>query len=219
MIVFALGTSYVIYRKASHSSVIVDKRIETVNLDGISKLMIVSHPVDDYIWGGAHLINDDYLVVCITCGVTRNRVIEFRKAMNKTNDRYIMLGYPDTKDGQIDNWDSVYSDIYSDLKKIIEYKDWKEIITHNPDGEYGHIQHKMTSKIVSDIANKDILYYFGKYYSNNEIPLDLTKISDEDYKVKVEELIPIYKSQQSTMDKLSHMFGYENWVKYNEWKN
>ena len=27
-------------------------------------------------------------------------------------------------------------------KKEIDSKDWDKIVTHNPDGEYGHIHHK-----------------------------------------------------------------------------
>lgn len=214
--VFLFGT-YMIYRYTMNRSVFVDKRIEILDLENINKLMIVAHPDDDYIWGGSHLIDDDYLVVCITCGVRRVRVLEFEKAMDKTNDKYIMLGYPDKTNGKRDNWDSSYDLITKDLKKIINYKDWDLVVTHNPDGEYGHIHHKMTSKIVTSLADNDRLYYFGKYYKKNDIPSDLNKISLENSKIKKEKLIPIYQSQKSTMKVLGHMFDYENWVAKNEW--
>lgn len=214
--VFLLGT-YFIYRYTMNKSVYVDKRIEVIDLKGINKLMIVAHPDDDFIWGGSHLLDDDYLVVCITCGVRRVRVLEFGKAMDKTNDKSLMLGYPDKTNGKRDNWDKVYSDITADLKKIIEYKDWDLVVTHNPEGEYGHIHHKMTSNIVTGLTDSDKLYYFGKYYKNGEIPADLKKISDKNSKIKKEELIPIYASQKSTMKILGHMFDYENWVSKNEW--
>lgn len=212
-----LLSTYCIYRYAMHSKVYVDKKIENIDLNNISKLMIVAHPDDDYIWGGSHLIDDDYLVVCVTCGSKRNRVLEFKRAMNKTDDAYLMLGYPDKTNGERDNWSTVYEDIYQDLKHIIEYKNWELIVTHNPDGEYSHIHHKMTSSMVTDIVKTDNLYYFGKYYKKGEIPDTLTSISSENAKKKREELIPIYASQKSTMKKLEHMFNYENWVKSNEW--
>ena len=104
----------------------IDDECEVIDLKGINKLMIVAHPDDDFIWGGSHLLDDDYLVVCITCGVRRVRVLEFGKAMDKTNDKSLMLGYPDKTNGKRDNWDKVYSDITADLKKIIEYKDSKQ---------------------------------------------------------------------------------------------
>ena len=161
-----------------NESIKVDKRIEILDLTNVDNLMIVAHPDDDYIWGGSHLIDDDYLVVCITCGVKRVRALEFKKAMDKTGDKYIMLGYPDKTNGKRDNWDLVYDDITKDLKKIIEYKNWNIIVTHNPDGEYGHIHHKMTSNIVTSLTG-DNLYYFGRYYKKDDIPSDLVKISDE----------------------------------------
>ena len=58
---------------------------------GIDKLMIVAHPDDESFWGGAHLLEDDYLVVCITCGPVKRRVEEFKKAMAITKDEYIMI--------------------------------------------------------------------------------------------------------------------------------
>ncbi len=212
-----LVCTYLIYFYTMNKSVRVDKRIEAIDLTNINKLMIVAHPDDDYIWGGSHLIDDDYLVVCVTCGVKRERAIEFKKAMDKTNDKYIMLGYPDKTNGKRDNWNSVYDSITNDLKKIIEYKDWELVVTHNPDGEYGHIHHKMTSSIVTSLYDGN-LYYFGKYYKKNDVPEDLKKISEENSEKKKKELIPIYKSQASTMKKLGHMFDYENWVKKDEWK-
>ena len=210
-----LFCTYLIYVFAMNESIKVDKRIEILDLTDVDNLMIVAHPDDDYIWGGSHLIDDDYLVVCITCGVKRVRALEFKKAMDKTGDKYIMLGYPDKTNGKRNNWDLVYDDITKDLKKIIEYKNWNIIVTHNPDGEYGHIHHKMTSNIVTSLTG-DNLYYFGRYYKKDDIPSDLVKISDENMEIKKNELIPIYASQKSTMKVLGHMFDYENWVSKDE---
>ena len=127
------------------------------------KLMIVAHPDDETFWGGAHLIEDNYLVVCITCGTVKRRVEEFKKAMSITNDKYIMLGYPDLTKGKKDDWSKVHVNIKSDLEKIINYKNWEMIVTHNPYGEYGHIHHIMTNRMVTELSDKDVLYYFGYY--------------------------------------------------------
>ena len=59
-----------------------------------------------------------------------------------------------------------YEKFDADLDKIINYKNWKMIVTHNPLGEYGHVHHKMTSGMVTELADKDVLYYFGYYVSN-----------------------------------------------------
>ena len=40
-------------------------------------LMIVAHPDDETIWGGSHLINGNYTVLCITNGNNKKRKKEF----------------------------------------------------------------------------------------------------------------------------------------------
>ena len=36
--------------------------LDALELDGYDKVMFVAHPDDDLLWGGRHLIEDDYLV-------------------------------------------------------------------------------------------------------------------------------------------------------------
>lgn len=199
-----------------------DLRNFDVDLDGVENLMIVAHPDDDMIWGGSHLIDDDYLVICVTCGSVDYRVEEFKKVMSKTNDKYIMLNYPDKTNGERDNWDTVYDDITKDIEKIINMKKWNTIVTHNEDGEYGHIHHKMTHNIVKTAyENKNIeddnLYFFGKYYKKDKLPEvedTLETISDENYELKKQIIYDYYVSQKKVSDGLSHMFKYENFTKY-----
>ncbi len=193
-----------------------------VDLTNVSKVMFVAHPDDDMIWGGAHLINDDYLVVCITCGSRADRVEEFKNVMTATKDKYIMLDYPDKTNGERDNWDTVYDDITKDVEKILAMKDWELIVTHNENGEYGHIHHKMTHSIVTGVyennyLDKDNLYFFGKYYKKenlDKVKDKLPEISEENYNKKNDIIYKYYTSQKSVADGLSHMFKYENWDKY-----
>ncbi len=186
---------------------------------GIDKLMIVAHPDDESFWGGAHLLEDDYLVVCITCGPVKRRVEEFKKAMAITKDEYIMLGYPDVTKGKRDDWSKVHEKIKADLDKIINYKNWKMIVTHNPLGEYGHVHHKMTSGMVTELADKDVLYYFGYYVSKGDTKNieGMPTISSESQKNKIKKLIPIYVSQINAQNDFKHMFNYENFVFNKDW--
>lgn len=201
----------------------LDLRNFDVDLENIDKVMIVAHPDDDMIWGGSHLIDDNYLVVCITCGAREDRVLEFKNVMNATGSKYIMLDYPDKTNGERDNWDTVYSDIIKDIERILAMKDWKLIVTHNENGEYGHIHHKMTHSIVKSVyennyLDKDNLYFFGKYYKADkidEVKDNLEEISEKNYNQKNEIIYKYYTSQKSVADGLSHMFRYENWQKYN----
>ena len=209
--------TYGIYKITYNQSIYVDKKIESIDLTGFNKLMIVAHPDDELLWGGSALIDDNYLVVCITCGVKRNRVIEFKRVMHETKDSYIMLGYPDKTDGKRDNWEKITKDLTSDLKHIIEYKDWDMVVTHNPLGEYGHIHHSMTSNIVTNLTLKNKLYYFGKYYNEEDIKDSALKIKEENLEKK-KELVKLYSSQSYSVNKFYHMLGYEDLIKYEEFK-
>lgn len=192
-------------------------RIEKIDLTNYNNLMIVAHPDDETIWGGAHLINDNYLVVCITCESSKIRVLEFKKDMKDTNSKYIMLDYPDKTFGKPNDWHRYEEKIYKDLEHIINYKKWDIIATHNPDGEYGHIHHIKTSKIVTSISNKNNLMYFGKYYIKKRLPNNLKRISKRDYNKKFKIAYNDYKSQRFTIMRLKHMLPHENWIKYEDW--
>lgn len=113
-------------------------------------LMIVAHPDDETLWGGANLIQDDYYVVCVTCGNISYRDEEFKKVMLLTGNDFEFLGYPDVVNGYISNWKNYTDSITNDLKRIINSRDWNKVVTHNPDGEYGHFHHKKVSS-----------YFFG----------------------------------------------------------
>lgn len=192
----------------------VEKQLRDLNLSKISKLMIVAHPDDETIWGGNHLLKDNYLVVCITCGNNKIRTNEINKALEYSSDKLIMLNFPDKVLGKRSNWKDDYEDIKKDIRKILEYKHWDLVVTHNPDGEYGHIHHKMTSKIVSNLYDKDNLYYFGKYYKKDDInKIDKeNKLSNKALKNK-KKMLDIYQSQDFIDKKFGHMYPYENWTK------
>lgn len=199
----------------------VDKDYTKIDLNRAKKLMIVAHPDDETIWGGAHLLESDYLVVCITCGADKTRVKEFKKVMKETDDQYIMLGYPDKVLGIRSSWKEDEIKIYNDLQQIISLKDWDLIVTHNVNGEYGHIHHKKTNKIVTQIYNDynitEPLYFFGKYYTKGNLAKLENKpkeIDEELYKKKVDNLIEVYESQSFIKESFNQMFRYEDWIKY-----
>lgn len=224
LLLIILLTSLIILITASliyyHKTYQVHPDFNKINLNGYNKLMIVAHPDDEILWGGKALIEDDYLVVCITCGPVKSRVFEFVNVMHETNDKYLMLGYPDKTNGERDNWSTVYEDITKDLQEIINLKDWELIVVHNPEGEYGHQHHKMTSTITTSIVEKkDILYYFGKYYSKKDIADhydELVSMSKKTLNTK-KKLIGIYRTQSFIQTAFDQMFPYENWIPYSEW--
>lgn len=98
------------------------------------------------------------------------------------------------------------------------------VATHNPKGEYGHIQHRMTSQLVTDVyryAYKGMnrLFYFGKYYKWNELPKvqnSLIPLSKSKLERKTQIINTVYKSQDVKWDR--HMMKYENWINFQAWR-
>lgn len=190
-----------------------------IDLNEIDNLMIVSHPTDEIIFGGSHLLEDNYLVVCITCGTDKELTHDFIDVLQKTKDKYIILGYPEYSNDERENWSNYKTNIKEDITKIIKLKDWSTIVTHNPEGEYGSLQHKLTSQIVTSISPKKKLYYFGKYYTKKSIVNEQNKLSQINQnrlnqKIK---LIGMYKTETYIQTEFNHMYKYEEWIKYKEW--
>ncbi len=177
------------------------------------KIMIVAHPDDEMLWGGAHLIEEKYLVVCVTCGDDEEREKEFETVMKAVDCPYLSLGYPDRN-----TWENYEIAIKEELKSILNKEDYQVIVTHNPDGEYGHYQHQKVSNYITELAPKDKLYYFNHYYSQEEIDtLNLQRITEETVKEK-ERILTLYLSQKDIVNNHKAMIPYENFIPYDEWK-
>lgn len=197
----------------------VSKDIEKLNLDGYNKVMFVAHPDDEMLWGGGALLKDDFLVVCVTCGSRKIREEEFKDVMAYTQDKYLTLSYPDKILYKRSNWKYERKYIKKDITKILNYKKWDLIVTHNKYGEYGHQHHKMVHDIVKESLNKKQrkkLRVFNKYCSLNKLnsgKCDIVgTVSDEIVMEKNTVLYRYYTSQINTIDLFKHMLPYESLV-------
>lgn len=92
-------------------------------LASYDSLMIVAHPDDETIWGGSHLLNGNYVVVCITNGNNKTRRREFESVIRQTDSIGIMLTYPDKTLGKRDNWNSCKTEIEKDIASILKMND------------------------------------------------------------------------------------------------
>ena len=106
----------------------------------------------------------------------------------------------------------------ADIATVLNYKDWKQVATHNADGEYGHHHHQMTHQLVKKAyketdCNADF-YSFGKYYVNDKVPYDLEEMPKDLY-IQKRKLAKLYVSQRTTVRKMYHMLPYEYWQKEN----
>ena len=227
IVAFAMGIFYAVWNhniKTAHTvDRLTNEQVLQANIINADKLLILAHPDDDALWAGGHLMSGSWLVVCITNGRNETRRDEFNRAMNASGNAHIILEYPDKVNGSRDDWSEVRDGLKADIDVLLNYKNWDIIATHNPDGEYGHQHHKMTSQLVTEgcIQNgmTDRLQYMGKYYSAKKLPnaIDkLNRITDEQLQFK-EYLLSFYKSQKSTIDNLSHMNPFEEWQSYSEY--
>lgn len=179
-------------------------------------LMIVAHPDDESIFGGNELSHGDYVVICVTNGDNPVRRQEFYNVMKDTHNTGIILSFPDVTNGKRDDWDGVKKQIKEQVKQAVSKKDWDKIVTHNPEGEYGHQHHKMLNKIVTDVCEEseksNVLYYFGHYFKKSDLYLHPHVIlSDQDLARKYE-ILKNYPSQKHVVEGLGHILPYEELI-------
>ena len=209
-----------IKRERSIPAPLSQEQLDDIDISNASKLMIVAHPDDETIWGGAHLLDGGYLVVCITNGYNTERADEFLRAVEQSGNTPLILSYPDKIFFMRDDWSDAKNGIESDISRIMSAKHWDFIVTHNPKGEYGHIHHKMTNALTVQAFNEtcgaDKLYFFGDYYKASDIEKAGVSVIPDEVMQKKLELCDIYSSQKRTMEKLSHMFPFENWKEYSK---
>ena len=160
-----------------------------------TKLMIVAHPDDELIFGGAELIKHgpEYKVICLTNKSNEIRSKEFKMVMEKLNvGSWEMLDYEDT----------LHPTQQLDLEVILMSKKWEKIVTHNPIGEYGHPQHKLVFDTVLNLT-KDF-YVFGK----SQQKLDQNTLDTKN------NLLTLYTSETPIIDQLLTNNG--DWFKSND---
>lgn len=205
---------------------ITKSMLDKLDLTAIHKVMIVAHPDDETLWGGGHLLEDEYLVVCMTNGWNEKRKAAFYNNMRKTNDKCIILNYPDIKKRlgkgkyEADMLTTCLHAIEKDVERILSYKKWEEVITHNPFGEYGKYHHQQISKAVTKgfhkVCKKDSkLWYFGKYYAKGKVTGK--QIRPELLYIKNKMIDIYYPTAQGAIDAFGHMIPYENWIPEEKW--
>lgn len=115
------------------------------------KLLIVAHPDDEILWGGANLFaQPGWFVLCATNANNKIRASEFYRTMSYSNvTQFLMLDTPDKYTEDEDESDKIFNG--TQFEKIIHKlskKHWKLVLTHNSQGEYGHEHHRSVHKLV-----------------------------------------------------------------------
>ena len=208
---------FIFCRKLYHSKAILsgNNHIDT------NKLMIVAHPDDELIFGGKELLAEPgWLVVCVTNGSNRSgnlyslhraekRIKEFITVMNSLNCKYEMWDYEDN--GFNAHWNE--KSLIEQLKQLLEKNKFVKIITHNLQGEYGHVQHKKISELVHGLK-PDNLYVFG-YSDNIKNIIDKPIVEINPYLTQLEQALSYYSSQENIIAKYYTNILYQSIHKVN----
>jgi LmbE family N-acetylglucosaminyl deacetylase len=113
-------------------------------------LMIVAHPDDEVIFGLTDILTSDVFVVCITHGNTPVRSQEFIKCQKYFGFESLHLNYKDTR-----FFKNECKELYT-----LPLHTFNCIVSHNEQGEYGHIVHKRVHNIAKKISLlKNIPFY------------------------------------------------------------
>ncbi|MCY0874721.1 MAG: PIG-L family deacetylase [Firmicutes bacterium] len=154
-----------------------------------NKLMIVAHPDDEVIFGGAHLLQqEDWKVICVTNGNRERRANEFLTVMDTVGAECEIWSFRDTYSTHFDR-EGLKESLAQELAKAT----YKRVVTHGFKGEYGHPQHRAIARIV-DALVQDHLYMFSRGDK---------KLAPEVIEQKWE-LISLYRSQRHTIRDLRH---------------
>lgn len=126
-----------------------------------TKVMVVAHPDDESFWGGITLTSEPgWGVICVTHKDNRRRRRSMRRALKILGVPGIQFAVPDRggETPQDHDFDSVWHRVY----ETINAPSTQRVLTHGPDGEYGHPMHRFLSMKVSEsLTNQELLWYFS----------------------------------------------------------
>ena len=169
----------------------------------IDRLMIVAHPDDEALFGGAELLSHpkEYKVVVVDEYHSEVRREEFISSM-----KFIGIEEYEHWTGYKGGEDYHREKLIYELLRVLREKEYTKIVTHNRKGEYGHPRHRALYEILNHLR-PEILWQFDKGKGTQE------RLSEEIISVK-RNLLKVYKSQREVLDWFSPW--YEKITKVNE---
>ncbi len=151
----------------------------------IDKLMITAHPDDEALFGGAELLthSDEYKVVVIDEYHNEVRKREFITSMEfiGITDFEHWTGYKGGEDYHREK-------LIYELLRVLRERDYKKIVTHGTNGEYGHPRHRACHDILAHLRPEK-LWCFSR-----------GKRLDEKIIERKRELLSCYRSQKGVLE-------------------
>lgn len=152
----------------------------------IDKIMIVAHPDDEALFGGAELLThpEEYKVVAVDEYHNEVRREEFRESM-----KFIGIEYYEHWTGYKGGEDYYRDKLIYELLRVLRERKYKKIVTHNRQGEYGHPRHRALHDILNHLR-PELLWQFDKSHDR----------LSEDILYKKRDLLKVYKSQTDVLE-------------------
>lgn len=122
-------------------------RLQIRRLRGRDRLMIVAHPDDETLWGGVTLADEaGWGVVCLTNRGASKRRQDFSAAMHILGTVGAIFDVPDRSSTPPTDGDR--TQVTAIVEQALAVSGAREVMTHGPDGEYGHHFHRLVHDVV-----------------------------------------------------------------------
>lgn len=140
----------------------------------------VAHPDDCVIFARPYIDTHpehEWTIVYLTYMSTDPRAQEVSAYWNARNIKTKFLGFTDDYEDQLTQRLNFWHGIHAEAEIQDACRDADLILTHNADGDYGHIHHKVVHEAVSKMATEQVYFastfnYNTRYIAKDNLPLD-----------------------------------------------
>ena len=123
-------------------------------------LVIAAHPDDEVLWAGSTLASGGWAAAVLTHRSTRERVARLRGSAAALGANVAVFDLPDRRD-QPPSADDL-AQLTSLVARLVRLPGFERVMTHGPDGEYGHPYHRLVSTVVTSSIPAELpLWYFS----------------------------------------------------------